>query len=112
MLGDVSVGGTLGSKSQFNRLTLDDLTGMKLKFVPYGGTRERMAALLLGAIQLGGLNVASGRKYIQFGELKGFAIAASERSEHLLDMPTLKELGVDMIYALERGVEGYGQGRD
>ena len=102
--GTVKVGATFGSTSQFYWLILEDLTGMKFKFVPYDGTRERMTALLSGAIQLGGLNVASGRKYLQSGDLKGFAIAAAERSKHLPDMPTLKELGVDMIYALDRGI--------
>jgi tripartite-type tricarboxylate transporter receptor subunit TctC len=100
----VSVGATFGSTSQFYWLILEDLTGMKFKFVPYDGTRERMTALLSGAIQLGGINVASGRKYMESGELKGFAIAAAARSKHLPDMPTLKELGVDMIYALDRGI--------
>ncbi len=102
--GTVKVGATFGSTSQFYWLILEDLTGMKFKFVPYDGTRERMTALLSGAIQMGGLNVASGRKYIEGGELKGFAIAAAERSKHMPDMPTLKELGVDMIYALDRGI--------
>jgi tripartite-type tricarboxylate transporter receptor subunit TctC len=102
--GTVKVGATFGSTSQFYWLILEELTGMKFKFVPYDGTRERMTALLSGAIQMGGINVASGRKYIEGGELKGFAIAAAERSKHLPDMPTLKELGVDMIYALDRGI--------
>jgi tripartite-type tricarboxylate transporter receptor subunit TctC len=102
--GTVKVGATFGSTSQFYWLILEDLTGMKFKFVPYDGTRERMTALLSGAIEMGGLNVASGRKYIEGGELKGFAIAAAQRSKHLPDMPTLTELGVDMIYALDRGI--------
>ncbi len=102
--GTIKVGATFGSTSQFYWLILEDLTGMKFKFVPYDGTRERMTALLSGAIQMGGLNVASGRKYIEGGDLKGFAIAAAQRSKHLPDMPTLKELGVDMIYALDRGI--------
>ncbi len=102
--GTVRVGATFGSTSQFYWLILEDLTGMKFKFVTYDGTRERMTALLSGAIQMGGLNVASGRKYLEGGDLKGFAIAAAERSKHLPDMPTLKELGVDMIYALDRGI--------
>ena len=38
------------------------------------------------------------------GELKAFAIASAKRSKHFPDMPTLKELGVDMIYALDRGI--------
>ncbi len=102
--GTIKVGATFGSTSQFYWLILEDLTGMKFKFVPYDGTRERMTALLSGAIQMGGLNVASGRKYLEGGELKGFAIAAAKRSKHLPDMPTLKELGVDMVYALDRGI--------
>ena len=102
--GTVKVGAPFGSTSQFYWLILEDLTGMKFKFVPYDGTRERMTALLSGAIDMGGLNVASGRKYMEQGELKGFAIAAAQRSKHLPDMPTLKELGVDMIYALDRGI--------
>ena len=85
-------------------LIMEDLTGMKFKYVPFDGTRERMTALLSGAIKLGTLNVASGRKYLEGGELKAFAIAAEERSKHLPKLPTLKELGVDLVYALKRGI--------
>ncbi|NIP74883.1 MAG: tripartite tricarboxylate transporter substrate binding protein, partial [Xanthomonadales bacterium] len=38
------------------------------------------------------------------GELQGFAIAAEERSKFLPDMPTLMEKGVDMTFALQRGI--------
>ena len=41
---------------------------------------------------------------LEGGALKGFAIAANERSKHMPDMPTLKELGVDMEFALKRGI--------
>ncbi len=102
--GTIRVGATFGSTSQFYWLVLESLTGMKFKFVPYDGTRQRMTAILSGAIQMGGLNVASGRKYLENGDLKGFAIASAKRSKHLPNMPTLKELGVDMIYALNRGI--------
>jgi len=100
----IKTGATFGSTSQFMWLILEDLTGMKFSYVPYDGTRQRMTALLSNAIQLGTLNVASGRKYMESGELKGFAIAAEERSKHLPNLPTLKELGVDLIYALKRGI--------
>lgn len=100
----IKTGATFGSTSQFMWLILEDMTGMKFSYVPYDGTRERMTALLSGAIQLGTINVASGRKYIESGELKAFAIAANERSKHLPDLPTLKELGVPLEYALKRGI--------
>ena len=100
----VPTGATFGSTSQFTWLQLERKTGMKFKFVPFDGTRQRMTALLSGAITLGGLNVASGRKYIESGELKAYAIAADKRDPALPDLPTLKELGVDMSFSIKRGV--------
>ena len=102
--GTIKAGATFGSTSQFMWLLLEDMTGMKFSYVPYDGTRQRMTALLSGAIQLGTLNVASGRKYMENKELKAFGIAAEERSKHLPDLPTLREQGVDLIYALKRGI--------
>jgi len=102
--GKYTVGATFGSTSQFYWLILEAKTGMKFKFVPYDGTAQRVQALLSGAIDLGGINVAANRKHIQGGSVKAFAIAAKERSSHLPDLPTLKELGVDMVYALNRGI--------
>ncbi len=102
--GTIPTGATFGSTSQFMWLLLEELTGMKFKYVPFDGTRERMTALLSGAIKLGTLNVASGRKYLEGGDLKAFAIADDKRSKHLPNLPTLKELGIDMVYALKRGI--------
>ncbi len=102
--GEIKVGATFGSTSQFIWLMLADRMGIEFSYVPYDGTRERMTALLSGAINMGVLNVASGRKYMEGGELQGFAIAAKERSKFLPDMPTLKEMGVDMTFALDRGI--------
>jgi len=100
----ILTGATFGSTSQFSWLILEDLTGVKFKYVPFDGTKQRMTALLSNAIQLGSLNVASGKKYIEGGDLKAFAIAADKRDPNLPDLPTLKELGVDMVYALKRGI--------
>ncbi len=102
--GTLLTGATFGSTSQFVWLILEAELGMKLKFVPFDGTRDRMTALLSDAIQLGSLNVTSGKKYLQNGDLKAFAIATEERSKHLPDLPTLKELGIDMVYGIVRGV--------
>jgi len=100
----IKAGATFGSTSQFIWLLLEQKMGIKLSYVPYDGTAERMTALLSGAIDMGSLNVASGKKHLESGALKGFAIASEERSKHLPDMPTMKELGVDLVFALERGI--------
>ncbi len=100
----IKTGATFGSTSQFMWLILEDKTGMEFKYVPYDGTRQRMTALLSGAIDMGTINVASGRKYIEAGELKAFAIASEKRDPALPNLPTAKELGVDMVFSLKRGV--------
>ena len=100
----ILTGATFGSTSQFMWLILEEKTGMKFKYVPFDGTRQRMTALLSNAIQVGTLNVASGRKDLENGDLKAYGIAAEERSKHLPDLPTLQEQGVDLVYALKRGI--------
>ena len=102
--GSIKTGATFGSTSQFTWLLLEQKTGMKFKYVPFDGTRQRMTALLSGAIDLGTLNVASGRKYIESGELKAYAIAADKRDPALPNVPTLKEKGVDLSFSLKRGI--------
>lgn len=102
--GEIKVGATFGSTSHFIWLLLAKNMGAEFSFVPYDGTAERMTALLSGAIDMGVLNVASGIKHFESNALQGLAIAADERDPKVPDMPTLKELGVDMTFALERGI--------
>lgn len=102
--GEITAGTTFGSTSHFIWLLLAQKMGVDFSYVPYDGTAQRMNALLSGAIDMGALNVASGSKHLEAGSLKGFAIAADERAKQLPDMPTLKEVGVDMTFALERGI--------
>ena len=100
----VKAGTTFGSTSHFMFLLLGKKLGVEFAYVPYEGTAERINALLSGAIDVGAINVPSGAKHMETGALKAFAIAADERAPALPDLPTLKELGVDMTAALERGI--------
>ena len=102
--GQVSAGATFGSTSHFIWLLLQKKTGIKLKLVPYDGTAERMNALLSGAITLGSVNVASGKKHLEAGTIKALAIASDGRDSQIPNVPTLQERGIDMTFALERGV--------
>ena len=52
---------------------------------------ERMNALLSGAITLGAVNVASGKKHLQAGTIKPLAIASDDRDKAIPDVPTLKQ---------------------
>lgn len=102
--GTILTGATLGSTSQFWFLLLEDAAGIKLKYVPYDGTRQRMTALLANNIQLGEINLAAAKKYIQTNKLKALAIFTEERNPEISDVPTAKELGVDLVAGTDRGV--------
>jgi tripartite-type tricarboxylate transporter receptor subunit TctC len=102
--GTITAGVTLGSTSQFIFLLIDDAASIKLKFVPYEGTRQRLTALLAKNIQVGSMNILTAKQYMKEGSVKGLGIAAEKRDPLAPDLPTLKEQGVDVVYGLTRGI--------
>lgn len=102
--GTITAGGTLGSTSHFIFLLLEDAAGVKFKHVSYDGTRQRMTALLAKNIDIGEINLAAAKKYIQTNELKALGITTPERNSEIADVMTLQEQGYDLIYGTDRGV--------
>lgn len=101
--GTITVGASLGSTSQYSMALMAKAAGIKLKYVPYDGTAPRMNALLGGHIDLADSNLTQKAK-VDAGLLKFLAIMSEKRSPELPDVPTLKELGYDVEYAVNRGI--------
>ncbi len=102
--GTIKFGATLGSTSHFFPLDIAYQAGMEFKIVGYEGTAKRQAALLGGFIDLGESNPAAGKKYFEAKMLKPLGIATEKRHKLLPNVPTLKEQGVDVVFAVNRGV--------
>lgn len=105
--GEIPTGVSMGATSHFLWIILGSKTGSDFAYVPFqGGTAGRITGLLNGTIDLGGINMAAARTQRGEGEgkLKALAIAADDRSPLIPDVPTLKELGIDMTFSLTRGV--------
>ena len=102
--GTVIAGGTLGSTSHFLFALVEDATDTEFKHVSYDGTRERMTALLAKNIEIGEINLAAAKQYIQTGELKALGITTEERNPEIPDVQTLKEQGIDLVYGTDRGI--------
>lgn len=102
--GTITAGGTLGSTSHFIFLLLEDAAGVKFKHVSYDGTRQRMTALLAKNIDIGEINLAAAKKYIQTNELKALGITTPERNKDIPDVKTVAEQGYNLIYGTDRGV--------
>jgi tripartite-type tricarboxylate transporter receptor subunit TctC len=101
--GQVSVGASLGSTSHFFPALVEKAAGIKFKYVPYDGTAPRMNALLGGHIDMGESNLTQKGK-VDAGQLKFLAIATDQRAAELPNVPTLKELGINVTYAVNRGL--------
>ena len=102
--GEITFGATLGSTSHFFPLEIAQKAGIKFKVVGYEGTADRQAALLGGFIDLGESNPAAGKKYFEAKKLKGLAIATPNRHPLHPNVPTMKEQGVDIEFAVNRGI--------
>jgi tripartite-type tricarboxylate transporter receptor subunit TctC len=74
-----------------------------LKYVSYDGLAPRMNAILGGHIDLTDSNLTQKGK-VDAGQLKFLAIASAQRHPDMPDVPTLKELGHDIVYEVVRGL--------
>lgn len=100
--GQITMGASLGSTSHFFPAMIERAAGVKWKYVSYDGTGPRMTALLGGHIDLGESNLTQIDK-ARGGQLRFLAVAADERLKEVPDVPTLKELGIPVSYAVNRG---------
>jgi len=101
--GAVSIGGS-GSFSGYHMATLrfEKLTGTKITYVPFTGSAPQMTAFLGGHITA--IFGASDDLTIHRDKLRVLGFAMNERFPGFPDAPTLKEQGVDMAEAVDRGV--------
>jgi tripartite-type tricarboxylate transporter receptor subunit TctC len=101
--GQITVGATLGSTSHFFPALIEKAAGIKFKYVSYEGLAPRMNAILGGHIDLTDSNMTQKGK-VEAGQLKFIAIATEKRSPEMPNVPTLKELGVNVVYDVNRGL--------
>jgi tripartite-type tricarboxylate transporter receptor subunit TctC len=101
--GQISVGATLASTSHFFPALIEQKAGVKFKYVSYEGLAPRMNAILGGHIDLTDSNLTQKGK-VEAGQLKFLAIATEKRHPEMPSIPTLKELGVDVVYDVNRGL--------
>lgn len=100
--GEIKVGATLGSTSHFFPAMIEREAKVKWKYVSYEGLAPRMTALIGGHIELGETNLTQVEK-VKAGQLKLLAIATDKRHPEAPDLPTLKELGVNVTWTTSRG---------
>lgn len=101
--GQITVGATLGSTSHFFPALIEKAAGIKFKYVSYEGLAPRMNAILGGHVDLTDSNLTQKGK-VDAGQLRFIAIATEKRSPEMPNVPTLKEMGVNVVYDVNRGL--------
>jgi putative tricarboxylic transport membrane protein len=77
-----------------------------MNFIPHENTGDIVIAVLGGQVSVGAGGYEDFRPQVESGELKVLAVAAPERQENI-DAPTLKEEGIDLVFANWRGVSAH-----
>lgn len=102
--GTVTVGNSgVGGDDHFSTLLVEKETGVTFKKVPFQGDSPSATAAMGGKIDASFNNVGSVYKQIEAGNLRPLAIFTNKRLDILPDVPTLKELGVDVVAGSSRG---------
>ena len=92
-----SMGG--GSISHLAMEALASRSGAEIVHVPYSGSAPAVLALLSGEVDLACLPAAAVMPQIKAGKLKALAVATEKRSPALPDLPTLREAGIENVFA-------------
>jgi len=97
---DKATAGTAGagSGSHIGGVYLQNLTGLRLQFVPYRGTAPALTDLVAGQIDIIVDQASNSMQQIRTGNIRAYAITDRKRLSAAPDIPTVDEAGLPGFY--------------
>jgi tripartite-type tricarboxylate transporter receptor subunit TctC len=97
---DKATAGTAGagSGSHIGGVYLQNLTGLRLQFVPYRGTAPALTDLVAGQIDIIVDQASNSMQQIRFGSIRPYAVTDRKRLSAAPDIPTVDEAGLPGFY--------------
>ena len=83
-----------GSGSHIAGLYFENLTGIKLQYVPYRGTGPAMNDLVAGQIDLIVDQLSNSIQHVRAGNIRAYAVTDAKRVASAADIPTVDEAGL------------------
>src|ERR1700719_2194930 len=83
-----------GSASHIAGLYFENVTGIKLQFVPYRGTAPAMTDLVAGQIDIIVDQLSNSISQVRAGTIRAYAVTDDKRVEEASDIPTTDEAGL------------------
>ena len=94
----------VGSDDHLAMLALERKSGARFLHVPFGGSAQVKQNLMSRSIPVGVMNVAEGVIEMRQGVLRPLAQMGTTRWAPLSEVPTLRELGFDVVEGSMRGM--------
>jgi len=101
----VAVGGHMfGSITSIETFMLERATGIRLKYVSFG-SGDALTALLGNHVDFASAQPMEALELVRANKVRILGVLTEKRLQHLPDVPTLKEQGIDVVgVGLNRGV--------
>lgn len=93
-----------GGGGHFSLIRFSMAAGIELKDVPFKGGGPAAQGLLAGDTETSMNIPPEGLSNVKGGQLRALCVLAPERLEQLPDVPTAREMGIDVVYFQSRGV--------
>lgn len=93
---------SLGGNDHFSAIMIEKATGSKFTLVPFKGAALARSALIGGHVVAGTMTLGQTTSYKD--DLKVLAVLSDKRSPFRPDVPTAKELGIDVQMSSLRGI--------
>jgi putative tricarboxylic transport membrane protein len=101
----VKVGGTsLGSADSICAYLIEKATGVKFNYVVFNSGGETNAGLMEGNIDFAVSNPGEALDLATAGDIRILGVLSETRLAGALDVPTLKEQGINAVYVQNRGL--------
>ncbi len=86
---------------------INEAAGIKVRYVPFGGSGPTQIAMLGGHVDFRTCEIPDAVPSIRAGRTRGLAIPANERSKALPAVPTYKELGLGKLLPICTAPRGF-----
>lgn len=96
--------GGVGTIAHVTVVDFADLAGIKITEVPYDGTSPQMTALMGGEIDAACPGVGESWDLYNAGKIRYLVVFDDERWDKLPDVPTAKEIGINAVHTVIRGI--------
>ncbi|PKL12735.1 MAG: tripartite tricarboxylate transporter substrate binding protein [Spirochaetae bacterium HGW-Spirochaetae-8] len=86
-----------GASAHIYAMYFESMAGIKMNHIPYPAYAEAITALLGKHVDITNIPLPDVAPHIDSGEFRLLAIASAERHPSYPDVPTLRELGIDVV---------------